>query len=82
MSTWGQPGVNLGSTWGQPGVNLGSTWGQSALPYHVPRDQHVHVERAGEGAQQAVSHLAARRLRRKHAPPRCHGPVQYERTIR
>ena len=40
-SSWGQPGVvlgssywiqpdgvNLGSTWGQPGVNLGSTWGQ------------------------------------------------------
>ena len=39
-SSWGQPGVvlgssywiqpdgvNLGSTWGQPGVNLGSTWG-------------------------------------------------------
>jgi len=33
-STWGQPGVNLGSTWGQPGVNLGSTWGQPGVNLH------------------------------------------------
>ena len=34
-STWGQPGVNLGSTWGH-GVDLGSTLGQPRVNRHRP----------------------------------------------
>jgi len=35
-STWGQPGVNLGSTCGRTEAHMGSTWGQPGVNLHHP----------------------------------------------
>ena len=53
LSTWGHPGVNLGSTWGQPGANLenlGSTLGQSAPPYLGAKVRRPDVPERAEAA--------------------------------
>ena len=67
-STWGQPGVNLGSTWGQPGVNLGQPWvklrstsvnlGSTWVNLHHPAVRHRGFWKHGNHAR---SHPAVQR---------------------